>query len=235
MNEELGNKILKIRKDNNLTQKELADKLGVTYQSVSKWERGINIPDLVIIRQICKEFNIDINDMLDTPKKNNKKYKYKYILIGIAILIVIILIISLLLFNKKDKNDDFKFKTISTSCEKFNITGSIAYNSKKSSIYISNVDYCGEEENVKYKKIDCRLVDSHSKDSKVITTCNYDIKEPQTLDDYLKNINIKVDNFSTMCSEYKDNHLKLEIKAYIDDNKSTTYEIPLEFKNNCNN
>ena len=112
MNEELGNKILKIRKDNNLTQKELADKLGVTYQSVSKWERGINIPDLVIIRQICKEFNIDINDMLDTPKKNKKIYKY--ILIGIAALIVIILIISLLLFKNKDKNYEIKFKNIST-------------------------------------------------------------------------------------------------------------------------
>ena len=56
--ERIGNFIKKIRVDNNLTQRELADKLGVTYQAVSKWENGKNIPDIQTLKQISKEFNI---------------------------------------------------------------------------------------------------------------------------------------------------------------------------------
>ena len=71
--------IKKIRKENKLTQKQLADKLNVTYQAVSKWENGLNIPDITILKEICTEFNIDINDLLDN-KINNKKKNIKIIL-----------------------------------------------------------------------------------------------------------------------------------------------------------
>lgn len=45
MNQErIGKFILELRKKNNLTQKEFANKLGVTYQAVSKWETGLSFP-----------------------------------------------------------------------------------------------------------------------------------------------------------------------------------------------
>ena len=45
MNQEKFGKLIKsIRKEHNLTQKELADKLGVTFQAVSKWETGLSFP-----------------------------------------------------------------------------------------------------------------------------------------------------------------------------------------------
>ena len=46
--EKIGNFIKEIRKKNNLTQKDLADKYNVTYQAVSKWENGKNMPDIWI-------------------------------------------------------------------------------------------------------------------------------------------------------------------------------------------
>ena len=50
MNQEtIGKKIKELRIKNNLTQQELASKLNVTYQAVSKWENGKNLPDLVIL------------------------------------------------------------------------------------------------------------------------------------------------------------------------------------------
>ena len=55
MNQErIGKLIKEIRKDNNLTQKDLAKKLGVTYQAVSKWETGKNIPDIAILKKLVK-------------------------------------------------------------------------------------------------------------------------------------------------------------------------------------
>ena len=59
--EKVGNLIKKLRKDNNLTQKELADKLNVTFQAVSKWENGKSVPDIAQLRQISKLFSVDIS------------------------------------------------------------------------------------------------------------------------------------------------------------------------------
>lgn len=48
--EKIGEFIKKLRQDNNLTQKDLANKYNVTYQAVSKWERGLNIPDISLLK-----------------------------------------------------------------------------------------------------------------------------------------------------------------------------------------
>ena len=71
--ERIGQFIKKIRQDNKLTQKELADKLGVTYQAVSKWENGKNVPDIAILKEMSKMFNINIDEILDGEKKSKKK------------------------------------------------------------------------------------------------------------------------------------------------------------------
>ena len=55
--DKVGKFIKELRKKNNLTQNELADKFGVTYQAVSKWENGKNIPDVSILKEIGKEYN----------------------------------------------------------------------------------------------------------------------------------------------------------------------------------
>ena len=79
--EKVGKFIKKLRKDNHLTQKKLADKYGVTYQAVSKWENGINLPEVTLIRQMSKDFNINIEDILDGEFLTKKKNRNKIILI----------------------------------------------------------------------------------------------------------------------------------------------------------
>ena len=76
--EKFGKLIKEIRKKNNLTQKQFADKYNVTYQAVSKWENGLNMPDTSLIRQISKDFNISLDELFDGMyKKNNYKKKRK--------------------------------------------------------------------------------------------------------------------------------------------------------------
>ena len=55
-----GEKIRKLRTDANLTQKDLADKLNVTYQTVSKWETDINEPDFSTLKELAKILNCSI-------------------------------------------------------------------------------------------------------------------------------------------------------------------------------
>ena len=63
--EKIGKFIKEIRKKYNLTQKDLADKYNVTYQAVSKWENGKNMPDTALIKQMSKDFNISLDDIFE--------------------------------------------------------------------------------------------------------------------------------------------------------------------------
>lgn len=72
----LSEKIINLRKSNNLTQEELAKRLFVTRQAISKYERGVSFPSIDTIKLISKEFNISINDLLGVNKEN-KSLTYK--------------------------------------------------------------------------------------------------------------------------------------------------------------
>ncbi len=64
MKYELGNRIRKYREMCGLSQKELADKIGVSNSRVSNWEQGINRPDADIIAEICRSLNVSPSDLL---------------------------------------------------------------------------------------------------------------------------------------------------------------------------
>ena len=53
---EIGNKILELRKKNNLSQEALAEKIGVTRQTISKWELGETSPDIKQAKELSKVF-----------------------------------------------------------------------------------------------------------------------------------------------------------------------------------
>ena len=86
--EKIGKFIKQIREEHNLTQKELADKLGVTFQAVSKWENGKNVPDIGILKQISEEFHINVDDILRGQRKDKKKSN---LIIGILLIGLIII------------------------------------------------------------------------------------------------------------------------------------------------
>lgn len=71
----LGENLRKIRKDNNLSQEDLADLLKVSRQSVSKWESGVAYPEMDKILLICKKFNIKIDELLNEDLNELKEEK----------------------------------------------------------------------------------------------------------------------------------------------------------------
>lgn len=60
----IGQRIKELRKQNDLTQEKMADFLGVTYQSVSKWETGITMPDLGMIVPLAKLLHVSTDELL---------------------------------------------------------------------------------------------------------------------------------------------------------------------------
>lgn len=64
MNETIGNRIQKIRKEKGLTQEELAEKLCVSAQAVSKWENDASCPDISLLPQLCRILGITTDELL---------------------------------------------------------------------------------------------------------------------------------------------------------------------------
>ena len=71
----IADKIKKLRKDNNMTQEDLAEKLNVSRQTISKWETNVVIPDADNIVSICKLFNITTDELLDYKVESIQKKK----------------------------------------------------------------------------------------------------------------------------------------------------------------
>ena len=73
----LSTNIQKFRKEKGLTQEELAESLGVTFASVSKWERGVATPDLELIASMASIFNISVDTLIGFNMNENSLDEYK--------------------------------------------------------------------------------------------------------------------------------------------------------------
>ena len=228
MNPEKISKIIKnARIKSGMTQKEFADKYNVTYQAVSKWENSKNIPDIAILREICRDFNLDINELMDnhiTKKLNIKKITVLFV-IFLSIALVPIAILS----TKTVK--DFEFKTLAANCPNFKVSGNISYSDKKSAIYISNVTYCGGDDVNEYKNIECKLYEKKNNDLLEVSSYTYN-EENITLEEFLKKVTFVIDNYKGICKNYEKDSLFLKIRASLD-NRVIEYDIPLSLNDDC--
>ena len=98
----IGEKILKIRKDNKMSQDDLAEALNVTRQTVSNWENSKNYPDIETLALISKKFNISLDELLKNDTKMiktiDKKVRRNKLLLSGLIIIFIIFITSTVYF-----------------------------------------------------------------------------------------------------------------------------------------
>lgn len=97
---ELGKNIIKIRKQNNLTQDDFAEKYFVTRQTISNWENSKSYPDLETLIKISDDFNISLdillkedNEMIKDISKKQKNYKFVNLFISILNIVGIILLL----------------------------------------------------------------------------------------------------------------------------------------------
>ena len=229
MNQErIGALIKEIRKDNNLTQKDLAKKLGVTYQAVSKWETGKNIPDISILKQISEEYNIDIDDILNGIKKKKKKNKNRFILPIILIILLIISITTIIISNK----NNFEFKKITITNNNFKVTGSIANSKDKTYIYISDISYEGIDDEETYETITSTLYEKY-KNTNVEIKQNTEPEHNITLQEHLKKVKFNIDNYKLNCEDLEDSKFYIEVKATNKEDKTTIYKIDLQLEEIC--
>lgn len=89
----IGNRIIRLREANNLTQAEMAERLGVSRQTVSSWESGRTCPGANMLQEICNAFEVDLNCLItQSPnfhktKRRNHKMLAKRFLLAASVLI----------------------------------------------------------------------------------------------------------------------------------------------------
>lgn len=116
---EIGNKIMELRKKNNFSQEDLAEKVGVTRQTISKWELGETAPDLKQAKVLSQVFKVSLDELVDNDIKNiiiektTNTEKLAGMIINILkalgtffLIYLIIMIIIFIIFSFVDKQSD---------------------------------------------------------------------------------------------------------------------------------
>ena len=77
MNEKIGKFIAQARNQMGLTQKELAEQIGVSDKTVSKWECGKSVPDISYLDSLCKALSINMNELISGQRLTETDYSSK--------------------------------------------------------------------------------------------------------------------------------------------------------------
>lgn len=186
-NELVGKFIETLRKEKGLTQQDLADKLSVTSQAVSKWEMGKNLPDIATQRMICNAFNITLEELhageRDLKKRNKSKQMKKenkiFSIILICIIPVMVFFVVYFIINFKALKIYYSNSKITNEENSVRANLLILKLPRKLIIFINNI----EPSNYEVKDSDLLELNLYSGKKKLLTTSmvKNDIFEVNTL------------------------------------------------------
>lgn len=71
----IGKFIAKKRKEQNLTQEQLAERLGISNKTVSKWETGKCMPDYAVVKGLCEELKVTVSELMDGEEAGDKSVR----------------------------------------------------------------------------------------------------------------------------------------------------------------
>ena len=117
-NKNLGEMISSLRKEKNMTQNDLAEKMNVTDKAVSKWERNLSCPDVNSIPKLAEVLGISVEELLNAQSKQEHSKTddiINTVLIGISLAMGISIVITSLL-KQIDMNDAITMLGIGISC-----------------------------------------------------------------------------------------------------------------------
>lgn len=226
-NKKIGNLIADLRKKKGLTQQELGDKVGVGFRAVSKWERGITLPDITIINEISKILGITSDELLSG--KVNKEHKDKKIPSKLKITFSIAITITILLITTfiYSYNQTYTYKTDSLSDEYY-VEGKVVFNKNNIMIIINKLEFENKEiYPIKIKNYEYQMITNdeiifgygHSSSIKI------ELKENNIetfLNDFRVNYNGKI---RSTRKEILKNNLIIKIEFLTSDNQTINKEI----------
>lgn len=245
----VGKFIANLRKEKGLTQNELGTLLGVTDTTISKWERGINAPDISMLTKLSNILDISVTELLhgkrlrldqrdinvESIKFYNRISKHKYIKFFIfIILLIIITFLSIFMINNYNR---FKVYRVSSNIEDFIVNGYVIFNKDKNIIVINKIEYIdkyiGTDMEIKVKYVDMFLKCGDKVLYSIKDSINVTDNHLYSLNDYVNNkfiyIDENIEQSEDILSRYSNiNKLSIEIKYMDNSSEEHILSIPLK-------
>lgn len=232
--ENFAYQISKIREMNNMTQKELAEIIGVSDRTISKWENGSSVPDGVSIRKICNKLGISPSNLL-TEKRTFKDYlrygikgvikAFKYILHNIFLLIFIVLFILLLIYFINNYNAVSMYTITYNTKDDLSISRGYFIKNKVRNILLID--------NIEITKMDYEIKDIELELFTLVNADKISIYTSDNLEDiFITELNNYPERLKDDAINSMKNNLHLEIKITDEDNVIHNYKANLILKVN---
>ncbi len=231
--EKMGKFIAKLRTDKGLTQVQLGELLGVENKTISKWEKGINTPDVMMLIALSNIFNVRVEEIVDgeyiekyrkertkkeeikVDEKNGTKNSNKVKNIIICFLSVILLItLGLFAYEeiKNNKNTNLDIITIDLKNDPetpLNVNGCIM-NSNNSAMYvIKSISYETKNEDIVGKTLIKQYEVKLLVDDKMVGTYTHNFDTNKPLDDAIDNLAFTVESGTHFNTNSK---VKIQVK-----------------------
>lgn len=233
---DFANTIYNIRKERDITQKELADLIGVSDRTISKWENGSTVPDLETIKKLCNELGISPDSIV----KSEKNYKDRlqdfkrmvgkflnYILKNIFLIGFIVVFILLLAYFINNYNT---IRIYNLTYESKNITFKDGYFFKTKVLNIITIN------NIKLEKINYEPTSTKIELYTYLNGDKHVIYESDTLNNiYIEESKSYSDLLTIDVIENIKNNLYIKIYTTDIDNNNYSYESKLILKQKLNN
>lgn len=253
--QKVGKFIAERRKNKKLTQGKLGEIIGVTDTTISKWERGVNAPDISILNKLSEVLEVNVSEILngckieernqldeDTTLKNIEYYtkiaKLKYIKISSYIIIGILTMFAML-FTMSNYNK-FKVYSISSKNSEYTVEGYMIFNQERNLTIIKNIDihdnFLGTNKEEKIKTIKASIIC----ESKILFSVIEEKSDSETINSYLLNKTYFVDEVlstkeKTLSHDIKLDKLKLNIEYVNIAGDKFKISIPLNIKEEYSN
>ena len=209
MNQErMGKFIAELRKENNMTQDELAKKIPISRQAISKWERGISVPNSDTLLILSKLFKVSVNEILFGEKINNiNKEKFEQIslklydnvtkkkkIIKCMCIIIILLVFSFLSYYFINSYKKIKVYSVSGESESYALNeGIFIKTNEKIYLRLGNIESSDD-----IKKLNLYYVENNNEKNLLVSTTNdfIQIVDFKNRNEFLnfKNINYIIKN-----------------------------------------
>lgn len=230
-NKKIGNLIAKLRREKGLTQQELGDMVGIGFRAVSKWERGVTMPDISLINELSKILGITSDELLsgELNKSVNSKEKNKLskpIKITISIITIIILFITSIIIYQNNKTYLYEIKKIDSG--DYYISGQITFERKQMNITINELAL--ENKELLSTKIKNYQYEIYSNDNFIFGYGQNDkgkyLEEIMTIEELINNIKINYTGKTYMkYDKIINNNLIIRFNFIDENNQTITKEI----------
>lgn len=242
----IGKLIAKLRNDKKLTQQELGDLVGVGFRTVSKWERGLNLPDIENINELSKIFNVTKEEILNGELKvdempeeiipeetNNEETPNKNIKVKVIISIITVIILfisSLIIYNT---NKEYVYTMQSINEEEYYIEGNLTMQKNEITIKMERLqikDINGLNLNVKNYQYEIisgkKLIFGYGE-----SLDENNLNEVITIENFMNNLKINYNGKTTIShKEVIENKLYLKLTLWDDDSKEITKNIEIALR-----